>query len=181
MGDLDTTHELPPLPTIPKSRNRSRSTSYGLRSSTAKAANQTFPSSANPNSTDTTFQPLAQTSSRLSQRSANRSFVDSVGFVSGFPDLNHTLTRVETRVSRVGKGFILANGISEGDGEEGETLEKEVEVAVQITPDGTEITFPDGGLEVSGWSTRRNLESDTHIYFLINRLISFSLVVYVQL
>lgn len=167
--DHDTPHELPPLPTIPNARTRNLNRGNippPISSTTTSGATPAPTSNVNPptssistttpaaTSTPAPFSPLSKTASRLSQLSNNRSFVDSVGFV-GFTELK----KVETRTIRVGKGFLAVHGTIEGDTSddlesgkggrnEDETGDKEIDVAVQITPDGTEITFPDGGLEV---------------------------------
>jgi len=140
----DLAHELPPLPTIPKTRARTI-TRRNLNVSTPVDSQSSLPETANA-STTTPFSPLSKTASRASQVSVNRSFVDPVGFV-GFTDLK----KVETRTITVGKASLALDGDDDpsgkGDIEEGE-VGKEIEVAVQVTPDGTEFTFPDGGLEV---------------------------------
>ena len=78
------------------------------------------------------------------------------------------LSREETRISKVGTGYIAEVRIhppvhehdNEHEYEEGEQGEggrrrsgggddKYEIVAVQVTPDGQELTFPDGGMRVS--------------------------------
>lgn len=75
------------------------------------------------------------------------------------------LSREETRISRIGRGYVAEIVREHGpvheheheheDGEEGDEErrisgagDKYEIVAVQVTPDGQELTFPDGGLEV---------------------------------
>jgi hypothetical protein len=76
------------------------------------------------------------------------------------------LSREETRISKVGTGYIAEVRRHEpvhehqdeyeegGDGEGGRRRsggdeDKYEIVAVQVTPDGQELTFPDGGMGVS--------------------------------
>ncbi|ORY33804.1 major facilitator superfamily domain-containing protein [Naematelia encephala] len=138
-GELDEKYELgsepkpldtPPVPTILRQPSHSRST-----------RNHHPPSSSQQ--TSTSFAPLSHTPSRASSRSANRTYVDSATLFTALPEI----TRAETRASRVGKGYTVGV-IHEHHGRESEELEgDEKTVAVQITPDGEEFTFPDGGKE----------------------------------
>lgn len=105
------------------------------------------------------FSDLTRNASRVSQRS-NRTFADAAALVS-LPDLSREETRTEKRArARSGTvttmaslrrfASVLSEGISEVDEkkleEEGEVEEL---VAVQVTDDGEEIVYPDGGLQVS--------------------------------
>lgn len=113
----------------------------------------------------TSFQPLSHTNSRRSNTSA-RTFADPAMLVGALPNLS----REETRISKVGTGYIAEvrrhepvhehEHEYEHDDEEGEEGEggrrrsggvddKYEIVAVQVTPDGQELTFPDGGTRVS--------------------------------
>ncbi|WVQ78110.1 hypothetical protein IAT38_000191 [Cryptococcus sp. DSM 104549] len=155
------TPSLPPLPIVPRTRSLSKSTPHHPR-------HNPTPGAPGPG-----FHPLAPTSSRISQLSANRTYVEAGALVGALPGL----TREGTRVSRVGRGFVEGHVVRESEGEHGEggvegkgkgimlgrkvtrvtsedaggaNGEKEEEgdvVAVQVTPDGTELAFPDGGRE----------------------------------
>ena len=55
-----------------------------------------------------------------------------------------------SRASRVGVGFVIKGDTEEHNGGgsyDEKEVDKEQETAVQTAPDGTEITFPDGGLQ----------------------------------
>lgn len=113
----------------------------------------------------TSFQPLSHTPSRRSNTSA-RTFADPAMLVGALPNLS----REETRISKVGTGYIAEvrrhepvheheheHEDEDEDGEGGEggrrrsggEDDKYEIVAVQVTPDGQELTFPDGGTRVS--------------------------------
>lgn len=115
----------------------------------------------------TSFQPLAHTASRRSNAST-RTFADSAMLVTALPNLS----REETRISRIGRGYVAEVVREHGpvhehehehenehehqtgdDGDEERRIsgagDKYEIIAVQVTPDGQELTFPDGGTEVS--------------------------------
>lgn len=109
--------------------------------------------------TSSSFQPLSHTASRRSNTSA-RTFADSAMLVGALPHLS----REETRISRIGKGYVADIVREHGpvheheheDEEEGGRRHSDAAgagdkyevIAVQVTPDGQELTFPDGGKEV---------------------------------
>ena len=140
--------DIPPLPSLPTlpALQRARSLSTA-RQSPVPGFNPLLPTSSRTrtplNATTTQFSPLALTSSRRSQLST-RTFVDSASLVTVIPQLE----RETTRISRIGKGYhaevIHEHHAADEDGEEKEEI-----VAVQVTPDGHEFTFPDGGRDVS--------------------------------
>jgi hypothetical protein len=70
--------------------------------------------------------------------------VDSATLMSALPDLTREETRT-SKISRVGTNLVTERMSTHG--EHGEVEEKEV--VVQVTDDGTELTFPDGGRDVS--------------------------------
>lgn len=135
-----------------------------VRKRAASAAGQPAPASAGDgvpptgaSSPPTAFTALGPTVSRMSSMSA-RTFVDPVALVS-MP----TLTREETRTMRRARAragtvttmaslarMVSSQTVDEKPkgGEEEEGVEELV--AVQITDDGEEIIYPDGGIEVSG-------------------------------
>ena len=153
---LDTHHELPsisrphprsssrptgqrPIPLTPAPSRSSPSPQIAKRNITNPSPKppQSGPidSSSPPDPSNPDFAPLRLTDSRIS----TRTFIEPAGLISGYPDL----ARVPTKTSFTGLGYTVSKKISiEPDGES-----KSVEVATQITPDGTEITFPDGGLQ----------------------------------
>lgn len=104
------------------------------------------------------FSDLARNASRVSQRS-NRTFADAAALVN-LPDLYREETRTEKRArARSGTvttmaslrryASVFSEGISEVDEKKFEEEEDEEElVAIQITEQGEEIVYPDGGLQV---------------------------------
>ncbi|KAK4683914.1 hypothetical protein P7C73_g6297, partial [Tremellales sp. Uapishka_1] len=116
------THELPPLPVF-RARARSQSKRHGGSVKVAPNTLTPIPDGGSPPA----FQPLAPISSRLSARS----YVDSLSLVGALPEIARQETR--TRTVRSEKN--------------GKVEEEEVQEIVQITEDGLEITFPDGGRE----------------------------------
>jgi hypothetical protein len=106
---------------------------------------------------DTGFADLARNASRLSQRS-NRTFADAA-FLVNLPDLSRQETRTERRArARAGTvttmaslrryASVFSEGITEIDEKE-EREDVEELVGVQVTDDGEEIVYPDGGMQVS--------------------------------
>ncbi|BEJ15484.1 hypothetical protein CspHIS471_0500890 [Cutaneotrichosporon sp. HIS471] len=101
------------------------------------------------------FSDLTRNMSQMSQ-SSNRTFADAA-FLMNMPDLSREQTRTERR-ARARSGTVTtmaslrryASVFSEGIVEDDETDDKEdVEelVGVQVTDDGEEIVYPDGGLQ----------------------------------
>lgn len=96
---------------------------------------------------------MQRSASRLSNRST-QTFIDAPVTITALPEIRRQETRASIRTQGHGHGAELDKDGgqqsqhlgSKGDEEDGGEGEKRV---VQVAADGTEITFPDGGREVS--------------------------------
>lgn len=135
--------DLPPLPNIPRAvPNRYAASRPGP---TVPPLGAPVPATRQAGYGGAGFTPVQRSSSRLSNRSFNQTFIDAPVTITALPEIRRQETHasVRTEMTKVEDG-----GKAE-EGGEGMSMQGEKGKVVQVSQDGTEVTFPDGGKAVS--------------------------------